>query len=213
MDKEIQEKKNEVSNYSIFAPKSARILYEDYPELKKHGETFKNLQTVDLLFVWYYACEASPLSEIINPKKRAEESIRVTYDLVKRKKIDSLYREKLVNLRFEDKMKKAIDLMSSFRVGPRLRAKIIAEKAFENLEKMLDIDASDDANFIGANGEVDWTKKKAYMETVSKAITMMPDLINQLESSFSVTEKNKIDNTDEGEDNRSYADEFHDQKK
>lgn len=207
------DKKIEVSNYSIFAPKSARILYEDYPELKKHGETFKNLQTVDLLFVWYYACEASPLSEIINPKKRAEESIKVTYDLAKRKKIDSLYREKLVNLRFDDKMKKAIDLMSSFRVGPRLRAKIIAEKAFENLEKMLDIDASDDANFIGANGEVDWTKKKAYMETVSKAITMMPDLINQLESSFSVTEKNKIDNTDEGEDNRSYADEFHDQKK
>lgn len=213
MDKEIQDKKIEVSDYSIFAPKSARILYEDYPELKKHGETFKNLQTVDLLFVWYYACEASPLAEIINPKKRAEESIKVTYDLAKRKKIDSLYREKLVNLRFDDKMKKAIDLMSLFRVGPRLRAKIIAEKAFGNLEKMLDIDASDDSNFIGANGEVDWTKKKAYMETVSKAISMMPDLINQLESSFSITEKNKIDNTDEGEDDRSYADEFHDQKK
>lgn len=213
MGRKNEEKNIELSDYSIFAPKSARILYEDYPELKKHGETFKNLQTVDLLFVWYYACEASPLSEIINPRKRAEESIKFTYDVSKKKKIDSVFREKLVNLKFDDKMRKAIDLMSLFRVGPRLRAKVIAEKAFENLEKILDIDASDDSNFIGANGEVDWTKKKAYMETVSKAITMMPDLINQLESSFSVTEKNKIDNTDEGEDNRSYADEFHDQKK
>lgn len=209
--KEKKEREITVSKFSVFAPRSARTLYEDYPELKEYNDVFKALSTNDLLFVWYYANETSPLYNILNPYKRADECIKLTYSKGL-KKIEPSFKEALLNAKFPDNMKRAIDVMSKFRVGPRLRAKIVAEKIFENLERILDIDASDDTNFTNKEGDVDWAKKKAYMDTSAKAIDIMPTLIKQIESSFSVTDKKKTDNSDEGDDDQSYMDTFHEQK-
>ena len=55
--------------YSIFYPKSSRMLTADYPEFKKVRE-FKDINRGDLLFVWYFACEGSPLIDIHDEKER-----------------------------------------------------------------------------------------------------------------------------------------------
>jgi hypothetical protein len=207
-------KKEEVkiSEYSVFKPKSTRMLYEDYPELAKI-KLFKDLNRFDLLFVWYYACEASPFFKISDNKTRVEECFKLTYFSGGNKKLDQKAKERYLACRFPEKIENAIEIMKNFRIGPRVRAKMIVEKAFENIEKILDIDASDEKQFLNKDNEVDYSKKKAYVDTAAKAIEILPKLITQIEESFGISDRkgseNQLEEAFEGE---SIADMFHEQE-
>ena len=195
-----------MSEYSIFKPKSNRGIFSDYPELRKYPE-FSGIKADQMLFVWYYACEASPFYDIENNRERIEKSIEAAFMKDGRKLISDDKKEDLLDGKFPAKLSVAIDAMRKFRIGPRVRAKILTEKIFNNIESILSIDASKKENFLNKDGEVDFSKKKAYMDAASKASEMMPKLINQLENNFSVSEeKGASTATFEGE---SLIDDYH----
>jgi len=195
-----------ISDFSIFMPKTSSSVFSDYPELKQYPE-FKVLTNNDMLFVWYMACQASPLHKITSDAKRAKYAVEFAYRNVLSKELD---RKKLANLEaghWGDKIADAIQRMRSFRIGPRIRALQILEKGFENLEKIINTDASDQTLFQNANGEFDFGKYKAFVDCVEKATKMMPDLIKQIESGFSVVRKEE----EAQEFDMSFLDGFHEE--
>ncbi len=196
-----------ISEFSIFMPRSSNNIFSDYPELKQFPE-FKALQNSDMLFVWYVACEASPLHKITSNAQRAKLAVELAYRDVNYKNLD---RKKMSNLEagnWGDKIGDAIQRMKSFRIGPRIRALQILEKGFENLEKIINTDASDQSLFKNTQGEFDFGKYKAFVDCVKNATAMMPDLIRQIESGFSVIRKNE---ETEEYDTMSYLDGFHEE--
>lgn len=203
-----KEKPVVLSEFSIFKPKSTRALYDDYPELKEHSE-LKALSRFELLFCWYYACEASPLFKITSNRDRADESMKLTFFSGHQKRLAEDDKERYLNGKFPEKIKAAVEVMARFRIGTRVRAKMILEKGFENLEHILNIDASNDENFKNAQGEVDQSKKKSYVDTLDKAVSLLPNLINTLESGFGVNQKGKGGKDDDIEE--SFMDSFHEQ--
>ena len=178
----------DISEYSLFKPKSSRGLKHDYPEFT-NIEEFKSLNTADLLFVWYYSCEVSPLvKEFPSDSKRVKKAMKVAYA---NKPLDHAKQAKFEALKFTDKIKSAIDKMSSFRVGPRIRAKLMMEKVMKTYEDIVDVDV--EQYFKNKDGEVDFTKKKAYVDATATISKNMPTLISQLESGFGVSEEKTSD--------------------
>jgi hypothetical protein len=210
-DKRIEQKKFQLSEFSIFAPKSKRALYIDYPELKSYPQ-FKDLRVHEMLFVWYYACEASPFfhlnDDFIRSKKAADKSCMTSGGKLS---ISGPEYKSLIDCRFPAKIERAITVMQKFKVGPRIRAKMMFEKTLENIEKILNVDASDTSQFLNKDDEVDWSKKKAFVDTITSATANIPKLVSQLEDNFAVTGKYDSDETDEGTDGMSFADDFHEQ--
>lgn len=214
-DKKTQEKIDarnfKVSDYSIFAPKSSRALYVDYPELRQYKQ-LKDLRSHEILFVWYYACESSPFYHISDDFVRAKKSAEKSCYTGNKLSISGPEFQNLINLKFPPKVERAIPIMIKFKVGPRIRAKMLYEKAFDNIQKILDVDASDETQFLNKDSEVDWTKKKAFVDTISSATKNIPELVKQLEDNFSVSSKSDDENDEDGFDGMSLADEFHEQK-
>jgi hypothetical protein len=187
-----------MSEYSIFKPKSSRGMFLDYPGLRKIG-AFSNLSPDEMLFVWYYGCESSPCVNLEPERTRIEESLNNSM-LRDGKRMSKEQKDRLLQGEFSAKITLAIEYMQKFKVGPRIRAKMMVEKGFENLEKILDIDAGNSANFLNKDGEIDFTKKKAYVDTLAKATDILPKVIDQLEGGFNVSkDKSDVDEAFNGE--------------
>lgn len=206
----IKEKKvDPISEYSIFKPRAGRQIKLDYPELNSFP-VFQNLRNDEMLFVWYYACEASPIFRMLKDRDRVDEALKLSFFRTRGTSVAQDLKEQYLAGNFPPKILDAINEMSKFKIGPRIRAKMIIEKSFDNIEKILDVDASDDSMFMNKDKEVDFTKKKAFVDTVSKAMDILPSLIKQLEGNFSLVEDKKtagdIDTALEG---RSLIDEYH----
>lgn len=167
--------------YSIFYPKTVRGLLSDYPEIKKVREF--QINKMDLLFVWYYACEGSPFAGIADDKERTMKSIEEVW---KKPPMDMV--EKYIAGNFPEKVKIAISKMRSFRVSPRVMAMKMMENTLNNWRAITDIDASDDAYFVGKDG-VDWAKKKAFIEAGATISKNIGTVLSQVEGSYSVSEK------------------------
>ena len=167
--------------YSMFYPKSKHGLLLDYPELAKN-ETFKNLGKEDLLFVWYMACKSSPFSKEENPRILREKSMNESYSHNALNRV----REKYLAGDFPEKIRYAIQEMRKFEVGPRVRAKKMVETILGNYEKLIDIDTK--TEFITDKGDVDWSKKKAYIDACKTVSSNLPTLISQAEGGFSLSE-------------------------
>lgn len=178
------DKKRDINN-SLFAPKSKRGLLIDYPELKKHEDLKKLRDPKDLLFVWYFASKSSPFYDIEKPEERAKQCIKHVYgeDIAHHKA------ENFISGNFDDKIGTAIALMASFNPGPRIRAKKMVEKILSNYEKLIDIDASNDEEFLGKDEKVDWSKKKAYVDTCATVSASLPRLISQTEAGFGIADE------------------------
>lgn len=185
--------------YSIFKPKSSRSIFFDYPELRK-VEAFRTLNPDDMLFVWFYACEVSPYFDIEKDRERVERCIEASYLRKGKKNITEKEAENLKNGKFTEKLQAAISEMFKFKVGPRVLGLKMLEKGFDNLQKILDIDASDKSQFLNKDDEVDFSKKKAYVDTLKNATDLTPKLIEQLEGKLHLSkeEKGKAGATFEG---------------
>lgn len=178
------------SQYSIFKPKSTRGLFVDYPELRTHEE-FSKLTNDEMLFVWYYACEASPLYKISNDRKRVEEAIDNSFLKNGKKKISDREANDYKAGKFPAKISAAIKKMVAFKVGPRVRAKMLIEQSMNHIEEILNVDLSDKTQFLNKDGEVDWSKKKAFVDTIAKSNEIFPTLVKQLEGGFAISEEKK----------------------
>lgn len=191
------------SEYSVFAPKGKRSLISDYPELGEKDE-FRVLHKNELLFVWYFACKVSPLYEIEPVPERINQAIKMSFGHMPEEQ-----KQKYLKGAFPEKVKIAIREMERYIPSWRIRAKKMLDKSFDNLEALIDIDVNDDSQFKNASGEIDWSKKKAYAETVGKVQEMLPEMIAKAESGFGAVKTNKNDQ-DSG---NSFADEYVDTQK
>ena len=191
--------KTTTDQYSIFRPKSARGIFMDYPKLR-HYEAFKGLSNYDMLFVWYYACESSPLFKIKDNRKRIEQCLAVSYLKDGQNKLSKKDKDRYLAADFPAKVENGIKQMQKFKVGPRVQALMMTQKSFDNLYKILDIDASNDAHFKNKDDEVDFSKKKAFVDTIAKAQSVLPSIVNQLEGSFDLSDdQSSEDSLFEGE--------------
>lgn len=168
--------------YSMFYPKSKNSLLMDYPELAKI-ETFKNLNPGDILFVWYMGCKSSPFANEDNERVKIEKSLVESYS----DSMASKFREKYIAGNFPEKVRLAIHEMRKFEVGPRVRAKKMVETIMGNYEKLIDVNINGN-EFTNKDGEVDWSKKKAYIDSCKTVSTALPTLISQAEGGFSLSE-------------------------
>lgn len=209
--KDKQKADETTSIYSMFMPKSSRALYVDYPELKKY-DSLKVLTKRQILFAWYYSCEASPYFKISDSLLRAKKSAEESYFVGKKLTCSRAEYNDVLNLNFPPRLAAGVKTMERFKIGPRVRAKMIYEKSFGNIEKILDIDASDEMNFVNKDGEPDQAKKKAYVDTVSSAVKIIPELIDRLEGNLGLTSKEESEEDEQGSDGVSFIDEYHEQK-
>lgn len=190
----------DIEKLSMFYPKTRKGLKDDYPELSKI-EAFKTLNKNDLLFVWYYACKASPFYREEELSIRAKKSVIESYGEIAGEKMCRAYSAG----NFPEKIRIAIPEMGKFQIGPRIKAKLMVEKIMNNYSELIDINV--ETEFKDKEGEEDWTKKKAYIDSCAKISAALPTLIIQSEGSFGVTEK------DDGEtievEPSSIVDKFH----
>lgn len=170
-----------IEKLSMFYPKTTKGLVIDYPEIASNP-VLKALNKNDLLFVWYYACRASPFVKEDNNSVKIENAAKEAYG----RTINEGLLQKLLAGNFSDKMRHAIVEMEKFQVGPRIRAKMMVEKIMGNYSTLVDIDPKTD--FQDKDGEEDWTKKKAYIDSCAKISSALPLLISQSEGGFGMIE-------------------------
>lgn len=172
-----------MSEYSVFKPRSSRSMFVDYPELRKF-RAFDGLREDDILFVWFFACESSPLNTAkkdLTHQEKVEKAVKLSYNRREgMSKITKIEVGNMIDERFPPKISAAIEQMEKFRVGPRIRAKQMTENAFNNLEKILNIDVSE---------EEDMTKQKAYVDIVEKGLKIMPKIVESIEGGYRLTEE------------------------
>ncbi|MHA1974621.1 MAG: hypothetical protein ACTSW1_16595 [Candidatus Hodarchaeales archaeon] len=209
----------------LFAPKSARGLRVDYPELGKYEE-LKALRAKELLFVWYYACKSSPLFNYDGPKKNLIERCIKASNL----RIDDpakLAKFEVGN--FPAKIQAGIDVMFNFEPAARIVAKLEALKDIEDLKKMTSLKLDPNGNHpeFYVKGtiprgkeneeggtdympEIDMSKKQKYMDMVIKKNEKLGDMISKAEKGWGVVRSDKT-NIDKNRDETgvSYAESFH----
>lgn len=178
----------------IFAPKSKNALIQEYPELSKYDE-FKILKPGEMLFVWFYSCLASPIINIENDQERATKA----YDLSHKGNVNQAERHKYVSGKFPEVINLAITKMRSFNLQARVRAKNMVDKIFSNYETMINIDPADDDHFKNAQGEVDWAKKKAFIDAQGSIVSKLEELVKLTEHSFSVGASGESHDDDDDE--------------
>jgi hypothetical protein len=170
-----------VKKLSMFYPSTKKGILLDYPELAKR-DSFRTLSRSEILFVWYYACKSSPFNKEEDDKIKIEASLVQAFGK-KAKAVRSTYMAGNMG----EKVKTAITEMRTFEIGPRIRAKLMVEKIMSNYEKLVDVNLEED--FKNKDGEIDWTKKKAYIDASSTISKTLPALIGQSEGGFGISEK------------------------
>ena len=98
--------------------------------------------------------------------------------------------------KFPAKLRAGVEIMKTFEPAIRFRAKKILERAVINVERIISIDTDKDGNsihFLDKDSESDWTKKKAYLDSVFKANKELSGMIEQAERGYGITDsKDKI---------------------
>jgi hypothetical protein len=185
----------------LFGPQSGGILKKTYPELAENKK-FKSLLSDEMLFVWYYANQSSPidpeLPDAIRSRTAASRCIK-----------DPDKKERFINMDFPEAVKEAIEEMKKYSPETRAVAKRIIQASFANLQRLAAVNI-DDFNYVDANGEerVDHAARKQYSDTVAKISETLPSLISQMEHGFGITD------TKTGKENTERAiDKFHQHKK
>ena len=186
--------------YSMFFPKSRRKLIDDYPELGRI-EAFTKLNRTEMLFVWYYACQASPYYDQDDFGRIIELCLRKSYG----SKIRPEMKERFISGNFPEKISVAVDVMKRFEVGPRIRAKRMVEKILDNFEVIVNVDVNKDMQFYD-NGVISPAKKKIYSETCTHISKQMTTLLAQIEEGYGVI---KLDESGSEELGNSFIQDYH----
>jgi hypothetical protein len=180
-----------LSKYSLFAPRTTNGLKHDYPELNKEP-AFKNLSKAQLLYVWYYACEASPFNNINDDRTRSKRSMEQAYVKNGELQIGGEQKRRLENIEFDTKLQDAINVMSQYRMGPRVKEKKMVDKMLANFEKIIDMDV-DGPQFKDENSEIDFDKIKKYVDSSKSIVSTLPSLRKMAEGNSGLLESDGDD--------------------
>jgi hypothetical protein len=175
-------------NIKIFSPQG--IKPEDYrhrfPELERTKE-FDNLPSRQLIFIWWYANQSSPLvlDEHDNYERVKGALARSGFNPGK------VERERLLSLQFDSAMASAIKRMSEFDPGARFKSYLMVKKIFDQYQFIVDQgpEAFKESTTKGEGEnkiiteEVDYKK---YVDISAKIAGELPELLVRLEEGFAV---------------------------
>ena len=196
MGKDIEQ---EAKKRYLFAPKSKQGLFKDYPELKE-VDAVKNLPDDQIMFAWWMYCESSPLFNAqLSEADKAEIAVRLIFGEDEYKANKARYRNLYcIPSKHSKALKNAKEVFGGFRVGYRIKAALMHEKALANMEKIIDVDVNGEEflerNKEGAStGERDWDKIKKYSDSALAILKTLPGIIQQAEAGFSIVEEEDTD--------------------
>ncbi len=159
----------------LFEP-SDRSMVIDYPELAQYEE-FSSITPRDLKFVWYVSNRTSPL--IREPRlKRIKKACELAYDkkaLKNNKRINDIYEKSLM----PEDIVAAISVMSKFNPDFRMRAKMLNEYNFDQLQSLVYLDSDVKKAF-------DIEDRKKYAELLIKTSDALQKMVTNMESSYGV---------------------------
>jgi len=161
-------------------------ILREYPELAEYPE-FTKLTADNLKFVWYYASPTSNVARIGDEADRRkyayDRSFAIKYGKPEKNDIDGL-KLRFLDGNFPSDVRAAIETMRRFKPSFRIRAKMMVEKNFNDLEEISKKDLKEIT-------DVDELKK--YAELKLKVSEALPDLIKQLEFGFGIKTEDKKD--------------------
>lgn len=164
--------------YSMFFPGTRNDLLLEYPELRKVPEIAKlNDRPKWLLFVWYYACKASPVMDLIDDKARIELAVRAAFGDPAPKDIMA----QCVSHKWDADVAEALVVMGRFELGVRTRNRLLVERVQKNIQAMLD----KDPKWLLLQ---DIDIQKQYVDMASKAMPMLKGLQETAEGGYGVKE-------------------------
>lgn len=167
-----------------------------YPELARIP-VFTGLSSRALIFVWWYANPTSPLViTVVDDYTRVDEALKASgYNP------GSTEKKKILSLQFDSDMAEAIEKMREFDPGLRYRGYQMIRKVFDNFEEIIDGGITKFAVVtINKDGsETSDTDFKRYVDTNTKIIETIPELIQKLEEGFGVVDADI--QSDESENN------------
>ena len=171
----------------LFAPntnKDGRYILTDlrkeYPELASIEE-FKALNIWQMYFVWMYACVCSPYNQVYTPvanKRRfcADRAMYISKDKI-RPGVKPIDYDNYCSGIFPEEVNLAIRRMEMFSPNSRLKAKIMAEKMFDDFMEFLNKDKSE---------LTDTEERKKHVDMCVKILSEMPDLIKRVEEGYGI---------------------------
>lgn len=185
-----------IEDYILYGPRDGKSLKRLYPDLEKNAK-LKDLSNEDLLFAWLIGIPGSPVDTDLLPPVRFRMSAARTFPKNEVKK------NQYASQDFPDSVKQAIREFETMSPEARLMAKLMTQRTFHRLNKILNVDV--DKDFLvtkKVNGEeiteVNWTLKKQYVDSADKIIEMLPKLVQKIEEGYGMTEKQKKDDNATG---------------
>jgi len=195
----------------LFAPKSARGLRIDYPELNNVKE-FESLRPAEILFVWNYGCKSSPYFNIdMDERELIKRCMEASNFIIS----DPTKKAEFLEGKFPDKIKASVPVMNSFEPSLRVIAKIEAAKRISDIRKLTSLELDNDGNHVSfhtKDGDIDFNKRMNYMKQILLADDEMPKLVSKAEQGFGLTEKKDSLKVEKhlGESGKTFAEEYHD---
>jgi hypothetical protein len=177
----LQENKKETKTF-LFVPAHGQDMKTEYPELSA-VEEFALLSNEELVFSWLIGNKTSPLSEKFFADRKLANQKALKWSKLETR-LDS---QSIVNFcdgRYSQKVDTAIRKMASFNPSIRMKAKMITEKAFNNLSLMIDIP-------IEEIEKMEVSDKKAYADLAKTITNTLDDLIVANEEAYGIKEKKK----------------------
>ena len=173
----------------LYGPKTGKSLLRLYPELAE-DKVFKDLSAEDLNFAWYCGNPSSPIDEDTDDyvRYRTASSLCILSSAEKKKQ----YASGII----PDNVKAAINKMKLYSPDARALAKRMTQQAFNNFQKLLNVDVENDFIVIRKIGkgedaeeikEMDWTGRKSYVDSATKIISELPELVKKMEEGYGIT--------------------------
>jgi len=206
----------EVTEYSLFAPKSKSGLVGDYPELKKN-RYLSGMRNDKLLFCWYLGCEGSPCFDYYNSDDAKEKKAALLFakEHSEIRTSDHEWKRMLSEGKLNTEFLRGIKEFNSFRVGPRVRMMRMVENMLNNFEKVISVDINGSEFNLRSKegddlGEKDYTKVKQYTETCISIRNKFSEILEQAEQGFGIAAVQEDKKVEMG---TSYLDMKHDSNK
>jgi hypothetical protein len=175
-------------NITIFDPRGIKA--DDYrhrfPEIERCPQ-FDNLPSRQLIFIWWYANQSSPLvlDEHDNYERVKEALARSGFNPGKNEK------ERLLSLQFDSATAVAIKRMSEFDPGARFKSYLMVKKIFDQYQTILDmgptafqeVTTKGEGDKATTTTEIDYKK---YVDISAKITGELSSLLAKLEEGFAV---------------------------
>jgi len=164
------------SNSNVFLPIQGMDMRSEYPELSDI-EQFKSLSNTKLIFVWYQACQASPLL-YLEKRTRCQQALKLSK---LEKELSAEEHGRYIQGDYPEGITVALKRMAAFNPEARMIANLSVKNVFNQYTKI-------------AAMEIDPAQQNAetmmqYVNLTSKVTAELPKLISTMEHRFSTAKK------------------------